>query len=81
MRTLILAVVAIALAGCASVPAGNTKLVYDHKANTYSVAAAPSQSEFVGTSAVRSPVTAAAALDGLRGKTLAFPPRERSQRL
>ncbi len=58
MRTLILAVVAIALAGCASVPAGNTKLVYDHKANTYSVAAAPSQSEFVGTSAASAPAKA-----------------------
>jgi PBP1b-binding outer membrane lipoprotein LpoB len=52
MRTFLIAVAALFIAGCATAPA-NTVAVYDHKANTYSFVTKSSGNEFVGTSAAK----------------------------
>jgi hypothetical protein len=50
MRTFLVMLVALLVAGCATAPA-NVTAVFDHKYNTYSFVQKSSPSEFVGTSA------------------------------
>lgn len=53
MRTVLLSIIAVALAGCASVPASNTATnkVYDQKYGTVRYVATAPAPDFVGTSA------------------------------
>ena len=51
MRTALIAIAAIFVAGCATAPAGEGIAVYDHKNNVTRYAYQAPQSEFVGTSA------------------------------
>ena len=50
MRTLLITLAGLSIAGCATAPA-NTIAVYDHKYNTYSFVPKSSPNDFVGTSA------------------------------
>ena len=51
MRTFLLPLMALFVAGCATTSPTDVTKVYDQKTNTYRYAAKPSQDEFVGTSA------------------------------
>ena len=50
MRTLLMALAAIFVAGCATAPAGEKIAVYDHKNNVTRYAYRSTESDFVGTS-------------------------------
>jgi PBP1b-binding outer membrane lipoprotein LpoB len=56
MRTFVITLAALFIAGCATAPA-NTTAVYDHKYNTYSFVKKSSQEDFVGTSAAAGKAT------------------------
>jgi uncharacterized protein YceK len=51
MRTLLVVIAVIFVAGCASTARSDLAKVYDRKSNTTTYAAKPSESEFVGMSA------------------------------